>query len=156
MAKRPAPTKIEPVGFLCPSISEAMRIVRRHTPVGHPDRKKALDLLRDVQDGIHQLRFNANPDGAAPQPVQEASQEPAEARLPRATCSRSGCSRGVWQRQDTCRQHHPNRCIAINENSFNGGQRCGNINSERGIFCWKHAEVEADCGVAAICPEEEW
>jgi hypothetical protein len=36
-----------------------MRIVRRHTPVGHPDRKEALALCRGIEHGVHQLRFNA-------------------------------------------------------------------------------------------------
>jgi hypothetical protein len=51
----------EPVAVphLCPDIVAAMRIVRRHVPVGHPDRKAALDHLKAVRDGTHQLRHNA-------------------------------------------------------------------------------------------------
>lgn len=53
------PAKPAPVAHLCPALALAMRIVRRHTPVGHPDRKVALDALREVRDGVHQLRVNA-------------------------------------------------------------------------------------------------
>lgn len=60
MPKKPYPDDLAPVGHLCSDIAAAMRIVRRHTPVGHPDRKEALDHLREVEHGIHQLRFNQN------------------------------------------------------------------------------------------------
>ena len=55
-AKRPS--KIEPVPRLCPSIAEVARIVRRLSEPGDPRRLEALRLLREVQDGIHQLRHN--------------------------------------------------------------------------------------------------
>lgn len=58
MPKKPYPTEVAPVGHLCGDIAEVMRIVRRHTPIGHPDRKAALERLREVEHGVHQLRFN--------------------------------------------------------------------------------------------------
>jgi hypothetical protein len=48
-----------PVAHLCPAILAVARVVRRHVPVGHPDRALALRLLREVRDGCHQLRANA-------------------------------------------------------------------------------------------------
>ena len=73
---KPYPTEVKPVGHLCGDLAKAMKIIRRHTPVGHPDRKAALDLMREVQHGIHQLRYNAA-HGAAEEGSQEA-QEGAE------------------------------------------------------------------------------
>jgi hypothetical protein len=60
MPKKPYPNDVAPVGHLCGDIADVMRIVRRHTPIGHPDRKRALDLCREVEHGVHQLRFNQN------------------------------------------------------------------------------------------------
>ena len=56
MARRP--TSVEPVPHLCPAIAEIARIVRRHTTPGDEDRRTAMRLLREVQDGVHQLRHN--------------------------------------------------------------------------------------------------
>lgn len=59
MTKHPYPTEVAPVPHLCGDIAKVMRLIRRHTPVGHPDRKAALDLCRTIQQGAHQLRFNS-------------------------------------------------------------------------------------------------
>lgn len=48
-----------PVPHLCPDLAAVARIVRRHVPVGHPDRADALRRLKDVRDGVHTLRENA-------------------------------------------------------------------------------------------------
>lgn len=59
MPKHEYPTETAPVPHLCGDIAKVMKLIRRHTPVGHPDRKAALDLCRELQHSIHQLRFNA-------------------------------------------------------------------------------------------------
>lgn len=141
MPKRPYPTKVKPVPHLCGDLTEAMRIIRRHCPVGHPDRREALERLREVQHGIHQLRFNLSAAHGAPSgSPQEAREASEESGVPYRVCEVEGCSRGLLRGGTTCRQHHPNRCIAINVNSFNGGRRCNNVNSEPGVLCWKHSE----------------
>ena len=61
LPRRVYPTAPAPVGHLCGDLAEVMRTIRRHTPVGHPDRKRSLDLCREIQHGIHQLRVNADP-----------------------------------------------------------------------------------------------
>lgn len=48
----------KPVPHLCPSITKIAKIVRRNTKPGNPDREEATNLLREVQDGIHDLRAN--------------------------------------------------------------------------------------------------
>ena len=52
------PDQTVPVAHLCPALTELARVVRRHTPIAHPDRAKSIALIREVQDGIHQLREN--------------------------------------------------------------------------------------------------
>lgn len=52
------PNSIEPVPHLCPAIAEVARVIRRNTKAGDEDRVYAIRLLREVQDGIHQLRYN--------------------------------------------------------------------------------------------------
>ena len=58
MAK-PYPTKPAPVPHLCGAIAKVAKLMRRHTKPRDPDRLEVLRLLREVQDGIHQLRVNA-------------------------------------------------------------------------------------------------
>jgi len=50
--KPPAP----PVPHLCPGLLALARLVRRHVPVGHPDRAHALDLIRETRAGVEALR----------------------------------------------------------------------------------------------------
>lgn len=45
-----------PVRHLCPDLAAVARILRRHVPVGHPDRAAGLRALKAVRDGIHGLR----------------------------------------------------------------------------------------------------
>ena len=52
------PHNYVPVPHLCGDILSVAKIVRRHVPVGHPDREAALKSLKFVQAGIHQLRVN--------------------------------------------------------------------------------------------------
>lgn len=51
--------KPEPVAHVCPSITKVAKLFRRHTEPGDPDRLEALRMLREIQDAVHQLRWNA-------------------------------------------------------------------------------------------------
>lgn len=55
---RRVPTSVEPVPFLCPAINRTARLFREVTEPGEPRRLEALRLLREIQNGIHQLRHN--------------------------------------------------------------------------------------------------
>jgi hypothetical protein len=54
------PTQIEPVPYLCPALVQIAKILRSVSEPGDPRRLEALRLLREVQEGIHQLRHNAS------------------------------------------------------------------------------------------------